>query len=104
MNEECDKYGRIHVPKPSKPEDIMEAHKWCKNNRENLTKSYLCGCFYCLKIFKTLEITEWIKEKKADSTAICPHCSIDSVIPENSGFPLTTEFLAKMKEYWFSVP
>ncbi len=84
--------------------DIIEAHKWCRNNRENLTKSNFCGCFFCLRIFKTSEITEWVHEKKADSSAICPYCSVDSIIPENSGLSLTKKFLSKMKKYWFSVP
>ena len=83
--------------------DIIEAHKYCRNNRENLTKSYMCGCFSCLRIFKTSEITEWVHEKKADSSAICPYCSVDSIIPENSGVPLTKEILVKMRKYWFKV-
>ena len=82
--------------------DIVEAHKCCKNNREDITKSYLCGCFYCLRIFKTLEVEDWIKEKKGDSSAICPYCSIDSILPEISGYPLTKEFLIEMNKYWFA--
>ncbi len=84
-------------------EDIIEAHKWCKNNHENLMKSYLCGCFCCLRIFKTSEISEWIHEKRGDSTAICPYCRVDSIIPENSKVPLTKEFLSKMEKYWFGI-
>jgi hypothetical protein len=62
--------------------DIVEAHKFCKNNRENLTKSYMCGCFSCLRIFKTSEITEWIDRKENDDTALCPYCGIDFIIPK----------------------
>ncbi len=30
-----------------------------------------------------------------------PRCGIDSVIGSRSGFPLTPEFLAGMKQHWF---
>jgi hypothetical protein len=83
--------------------DIIDAHKYSINNREVLTKSYRCGCFYCLKIFKSTEIKEWINDKTKDGTALCPYCSIDSVIGESSGYPITEEFLTKMKEHWFKI-
>ncbi len=78
---------------------ILAAHKFCANNREKLQKDEKCGCFYCLKIFSPSEITDWIPD--TDGTARCPYCGIDSVIGEHSGFPITTEFLVKMREYWF---
>ena len=78
---------------------IIKAHKFCINNKEDLKKDRKCGCFYCLKIFAPTEIKDWIHD--ATGTARCPYCGIDSVIGENSGFPITTEFLSKMKEYWF---
>ncbi len=34
-------------------------------------------------------------------TAFCPFCGVDSVIGESSGYPITKEFLEKMKEWWF---
>lgn len=37
----------------------------------------------------------------AKGTAFCPYCSIDSVIGESAGFPLTKEFLDAMHDYWF---
>lgn len=82
--------------------DIIEAHKYCINNRENITKSYRCGCFSCLRIFKSTTPMEWINRRgKGDDTTLCPYCSVDAVLPEISGFPLTEEFLRKMKKYWF---
>lgn len=38
--------------------------------------SGLCGCAYCLKIYETKEIVEWVD---SDTTAVCPKCSIDAV-------------------------
>ena len=77
---------------------IIEAHQFCTNNKESLLNSKKCGCFYCLKIFNSNEIEEWID---GGITACCPYCGIDSIIAENSKFPITEEFLKEMKKYWF---
>ena len=78
---------------------IIAAHKFSSNNKEELQTDKICGCFYCLKIFNPIEIKDWIKDSK--ETARCPYCGIDSVIGAHSGFPITAEFLSEMKEYWF---
>lgn len=78
---------------------IMAAHKFCTDNKEDLQKDTRCGCFYCLKVFSPSEIMNYIADTKG--TAICPYCGVDSVIGEHSGFPITIEFLSKMKDYWF---
>lgn len=79
--------------------DIIEAHKYSSNHKETLLKDKKCGCFYCLSIFKPQEIVEWIPD--TNGTALCPHCGIDSVIGQSSGYPITVEFLKKMKSHWF---
>ena len=81
--------------------DYIEAHKFCSNNVDELKKDKICGCFYCLSIYSPSEIQEWINDKKL--TACCPYCGIDSVIGESSGFPITKEFLGKMKKHWFKM-
>lgn len=80
--------------------DIIVAHRYCINHKEKLINDQKCGCFFCLKIFNPKEITDWI-EDRYDKTALCPNCGIDSVIGEYTGFPITYEFLKKMKKYWF---
>ena len=82
--------------------DIIEAHRYSINHRSKILKDKNCGCFYCLQIFSPEDISEWIKDK-IDGTAICPRCGIESVIGESSGFPITEEFLSKMKKYWFGI-
>ena len=77
---------------------IIEAHQFCKNNKESLLNSKKCGCFYCLKIFNSNEIEDWVD---GGITARCPHCGIDSIISENTKFPITEKFLKEMKKYWF---
>ncbi len=83
----------------SNEKEILQAHQFCTNNKEELQKDTKCGCFSCLKIFDPAEIKEWVPDSKG--TALCPYCGIDSVIGEYSGFPVTPEFLSKMKKYWF---
>jgi len=79
---------------------IIEAHKFCTNNREALSNDRKCGCFHCLSIFHPCEVKKWIRD--TSGTALCPYCGIDSVIGESSGYPVTKEFLTEMREYWFS--
>ena len=75
--------------------DYITAHEYCMFNRRLLEHDKRCGCFHCLKVFDTKEL-EWVD---FDLTALCPYCGIDAVIGE---YPLTEEFLKKMRDYWFS--
>ena len=81
-------------------DDVIKAQEHSFNNMEVLKHSQRCGCFYCLSIFQSDEIQEYIDDKPY-GTALCPHCEIDSVIGESCGYTITEEFLNKMKEYWF---
>ena len=74
------------------------AHRFSSRNRNGLEKDSKCGCFYCLKIFNPIVIDEWWDH---EDTAVCPYCGIDSVIGENSGFPITELFLKGMHAQWF---
>ncbi len=78
---------------------VRAAHAYCTNNKEELLKDSLCGCFYCLEIFSPTEIKEWIKDTKG--TALCPYCCVDSIIGKYTGYPITKEFLAEMHKEWF---
>ena len=82
-----------------KLEDVINAHKHSSNHRLDLIKDEICGCFFCLEIFNTIEIIEWVEDK--EGTAICPYCGVDSVIGKGSGFPIEEKFLGEMKKYWF---
>ncbi|MGD6991357.1 cytoplasmic protein [Sutcliffiella horikoshii] len=77
---------------------IANAYKFSSLHKKELVKDKKCGCFFCLEIYSPAHITEWIDEGQ---TAICPHCGIDSVIGESSGYPITREFLEKMNQVWF---
>lgn len=59
------------------------------------------ACFYCLAIYSPNEIVDWA-DRDANGlgqTAICPRCSIDSVIPVRPG--IDESFLAAMQRHWF---
>jgi len=82
--------------------DHIQAHKHSSYHREEIMHSEICGCFYCLAIFRPGEVTDWIDEKDSiGQTALCPKCGIDSVMGSASGFPISQEFLEKMRRYWF---
>ncbi len=83
---------------PCMPFDVYEAHELCSKNKEALSKADKCGCFFCERIYDSKEVYEYLPNS---TTAFCPHCGIDSVIPENDKYPLTPEFLKLMREYWF---
>ena len=79
---------------------IRSAHCHSANNRQEILRSELCGCFYCLKTFLPSEIQDWISDQSG--TALCPYCGIDSIIGSAAGFPLTDEFLSAMHHEWFN--
>ena len=86
-----------------KEPDYIAAHRYSSYHKDALLHDKKCGCFDCLAIFDPKEITEWVDEDDPSDkygTAICPYCGIDSIIGESSGFPITKEFLQKMKDYW----
>ena len=89
---------KLGLTVPGFDQDHHRAHGHCRNNREELHKCKLCGCFYCLGIYPPSEITEWVD---VDRTAICAKCGIDSVIGDTSGYPITAEFLQRMHDHWF---
>lgn len=86
-----------------KEASIIKAHKHSALHREEVLNSDKVGCFYCLKIYQSIEIKEWIDEDDSDvgQTAICDKCAIDSVIGDKSGYLITEKFLGRMKSYWF---
>jgi len=90
-------------PLPAYDEETLEAaHDHSFLNEEALKVSTNAGCFSCGKVFPANIITRWCKERQGGRTAVCPHCSIDSVIADSSGLPLTPAFLQAMEERWFS--
>ena len=88
----------------SYPEDYLRAaHTHSSNHRREVETSRVCGCFYCLQNYPPSDIEYWIDDP--EGTAQCPQCSIDSVIGDASGYPVTKpDFLDAMHEFWFQRP
>lgn len=78
--------------------ELKKAHICSSYNKEKLSDSKLCGCFYCLKIFDPKLIVDWCDDNQ---TAVCPFCGIDSIIYDSKTYPVSKEFLKQMKNYWF---
>lgn len=87
-------------------EDLKRALSRCRNHRPELEKDSRCGCFFCQEIFSPAEVEDWDTEDDNNrGTALCPHCDAPvfghySVIGENSGYPITADFLRQLYDYW----
>ena len=76
-----------------------KAHRHCTYNREELERSAVIGCLYCLKIFHNHKAISNFCD--GGETALCPYCSIDSLIGSASGYDITGTFLQGMHQIWF---
>lgn len=81
-------------------EKLIKLHKYAMYNKDKLEKTDTCGCFYCQKIFNPDEIKEWTDKEQ---TAICPYCSVDSIIcnSEEDNYYVTKQDLKAMNKYYF---
>ena len=69
----------------------------CRNHAE-LKQSLNCGCFSCGSIFDATEVEDYIDDGK---TALCPYCSVDSVIGDASGIELNPKLLNELNKMYF---
>ena len=71
-------YVRFKMPR-------LSYFKYVTNNEEHLQKSDECACIACFKTFDPNEITEWAEDfdenKMIVGSAVCPYCSVDTVVP-----------------------
>jgi len=78
-----------------KEQKLKKLHKKSIYHRATIEESSQCSCFYCCRKFVPDDIVEWVDN---GTTALCPHCGIDSVLPGN----IKTDVLREMYEYWFN--
>jgi hypothetical protein len=76
--------------------ELKELHKQAFNNSKALEKVMQAGCFYCCQVIDTRAIREWVDRN--NSTALCPHCGIDSLLPGC----IDTNLLVQMYNRWFN--
>ncbi|QTV05887.1 hypothetical protein [Faecalibacter bovis] len=75
--------------------------KGCINNKTEILKYEICGCFNCIKVSQTKDIFDWIEESNGkEETATCPNCSFDSVL--SLKYPIENLcFLLNMRKFHF---
>lgn len=79
--------------------DLRAAHRHATSNKNEIAESYLCGCFFCCLSFPATNVTRFLA---TEHTALCPECTIDSVIGDASGLPASDQaFLRAMHDHWF---
>ncbi|MEM6723194.1 MAG: hypothetical protein AAF598_04095 [Bacteroidota bacterium] len=80
---------------------LKQAHRDSIDHEYKIRNSKTCGCFYCKRIYPPEQITEWIDEPAPrEKTAVCPFCSIDSVLPDS--YPIEDpDFIKEMHYHWF---
>lgn len=79
----------------SEPIDESRASR---NNKNAIQESNWVGCYYCLNNhIKPEDIVNWCGGKK-ENTAICPHCHVDSILPNSP----TKAQLEAAHEKWFT--
>lgn len=80
----------------------VRAHVHAANHRAEVLASEICGCFSCQSIFSPDRVEAWFRGPDDDrATACCPECGADSVIGSHCGYPITNEFLERMRRHWF---
>lgn len=59
-----------------------------------------CGCWHCMAIFDSDDVTQFYPETDGQRTAICPRCGADEVLHAESGYPITEEFLKQLHRFY----
>src|SRR5438094_6247027 len=72
------------------PSPVIRAHDHCHGNKDELLRSPLSGCFFCLGIYPPSRIKAWVNGPDTP-TALCPECRINSVIGSESGYPVAPQ-------------
>ena len=53
------------------------------------------------RIIRGLAYPDTPKYLEGENTALCPHCGIDAIIPNNVDEPIDNELIEGMNKYWF---
>ena len=101
LQELLDKIEKSRINKPQS--DYEKAHKHSIRHRKEIMESKICGCFSCMSVYFPDDIEIWTDDDEKDEgqTALCPHCLVDAVIGDASGFPIINSFLEGMCLQWF---
>lgn len=81
-------------------EEIFSAAKHSYENRDEIEKSKMCGCYYCNRTFPA-SLIMYDDYTDRGWTALCPLCSVDSVIGDASGVPINKKVLTEISNVMF---
>jgi hypothetical protein len=76
---------------------LQQIYEHARLNRQHMQPGVACRCFYCLHSFPADEISHWIDE---GTTALCPYCSVDSVL-SSSADPLSDALIQQLHAAYF---
>lgn len=77
---------------------LEEAIKYATSNREKLKVSKNAACYYCMEVYLASEVIEFCD---SETTALCPKCGIDSVLPDDSPYEFKIGDLKELNHFWF---
>jgi hypothetical protein len=76
--------------------ELRAAHKVSSLPVSVIQMSVLVGCFSCKRVFPSIDVWE------NQDFAWCPHCGIDSILPEREVPNIHQPgFLKAMNQFWF---
>ena len=85
------------LPAPGAPLLIRAVPNFAIGNRHQLELSTEAGCFHCLAVFDSRQVTRYVED---DETAVCPRCGIEAVLGSASGYGLTRKELKRLRNWW----
>jgi hypothetical protein len=75
--------------------EIERVHLLSTNHREAMQAATHVSCYFCMTISLANAVKLWVDN---DSTALCPNCEIDAVIPGQLDMPT----LEALNIRWFA--
>lgn len=81
-----------------KEAQFKKLHTYSSHNRDLVAASEKCYCFYCKAVISRYLIKDFADHGQ---TAICPECSIDSILPDAIDETINKQIIEEMNEYWF---
>lgn len=74
--------------------NIEDMPKYSTDNKDSLEQANYAGCYHCMEVCETNQITEYT----TNNTAICPHCGVDALLPN----VVDKELLKDGWNHWFN--
>jgi hypothetical protein len=81
-------------------EMLERLHNLSRDNKTTMKNVDEGACFYCGQTCKYEDVKEWLGKKS--STAMCPHCGIDAVMPVYAPYVKSEKVIGMMMVRWFT--